>query len=218
MKRIQKIAIISSYIRGDEKEIDHFLRSKIKDYDLIMAADGGLDHAIRCKIECDLILGDFDSISKIPTKEDFPNSEIIRLPIKKDFTDLQFALDKAIEYRPERITILGGIGGQTDHTISNIQSMVGAYEECHQIKMVDPYETIHIQGPGQVSYPAPAEGSRFSVLAIGGPAQGVTLKGGAYEVENLELLSYFPLGVSNVSLGKDLYVKLDSGFVAVITH
>lgn len=218
MKKIEKIAIITSYIRGSEDEIDKLFKSEMENSDLIIAADGGLDHAVKHNIDCDIILGDFDSISSPPTQEEFPDATIIELPVRKDVTDLQFALDTAIEYKPQRITILGGIGGQTDHTIGNIQSMAGAYEECENIKMIDPMETIYVQGRGKVTYPAPPKDSRFSVLALGGNAKGVTIKGGSYELDNSELLASFPLGVSNVSIGKDIFVEVKIGMVVVITH
>ena len=84
--------------------------------DYIIAADRGLAFARRYGIRPDLIVGDFDSVSR----------EIIegyrregKVPIRtynpvKDDTDTQIALEKALEAGSSRIWILGGTGTRLD--------------------------------------------------------------------------------------------------------
>ena len=90
--------------------------------DYIIAADRGLAFARRYGIRPDLIVGDFDSVSR----------EIIegyrregKVPIRtynpvKDDTDTQIALEKALEAGSSRIWILGGTGTRLDHVLGNI--------------------------------------------------------------------------------------------------
>ena len=127
-----KILIITSYI-----EHPYSLSESAAASDYIICADGGYDIAKGLGIKPDLLLGDFDSINLdvagIPD-----DIEISKFPPEKDYTDLELAINKAMEIAgsrdfsaslepsPLQIEIAGGIGGRLDHTIANIQ-LLSAY-------------------------------------------------------------------------------------------
>lgn len=213
----ENIAIITSYIRGSEEKITALLGKVYDESGLIIVADGGLDHIRSRNLACDIIVGDFDSVSQKPSQEEFPEAEIIEVPVRKDFTDLHLALETALKYQPEEIRVVGGFGGQTDHTIGNIQNLCWAYESCKRIMMIDPVETLIIQGPGRKTYPEIAPGVRFSLMAIGGDIKGLTIKGASYQVDRVDIDKFFPLGCGNSGLGRKVTVELEAGMLAFIS-
>ena len=92
--------------------------------DLIIAADGGLKYCERDGIKPDIIIGDFDSSYQIPT-----GNNVMVFPVKKDDTDTLLAIKEAIRLGYNRIIISGGVGGELDHLIANIQSLIFASEK-----------------------------------------------------------------------------------------
>ena len=92
-----------------------------KTEDFVIAADGGLLTINGLGIVPDIILGDFDSLGYVPKGDN-----IIRHKVEKDDTDMMLAVEKAIELGYHNITIFGGTGGRTDHTIANLQTMLYA--------------------------------------------------------------------------------------------
>jgi thiamine pyrophosphokinase len=82
------------------------------DYDYFVAVDGGYDLLTKKKIECDLFVGDCDSIN---TDEIVAKKKIILDPIK-DETDFAYAR-RVIndEFPAAEVTVIGGTGGRLDH-------------------------------------------------------------------------------------------------------
>ena len=88
----------------------------------VIAADSGMEFLRRNEIVPQVIIGDFDSVSK-ETLEWFQKKEGIvwhRLNPQKDDTDTEFALRLAISMGAECITVLGGTGSRLDHVLGNM--------------------------------------------------------------------------------------------------
>ena len=87
-----------------------------QDGDMIIAADAGMNYCIRDNIIPDVIIGDFDSLGKIPESE-----SVITLPVEKDDTDTSFAVKYAMSKGYDKFVIFGATGGKRqDHTFANI--------------------------------------------------------------------------------------------------
>ena len=95
------------------------LETAIPENALIIAADSGYDNAklLGYAERCDYIVGDFDSTKE---KAFCSRAKIVRVPAEKDETDTQLALDIAIENGADDISIVGGLTGRLDHTLSNV--------------------------------------------------------------------------------------------------
>ncbi len=176
----------------------------------IICADGGYDRLHAKNITPDLIIGDFDS------SEYIPSGNVKRFPVKKDDTDTLLAIKEAIALGFDTIYVFGGMGGQLDHTIANLQSLIFArqssvnailygYGQCAAV--IDGKSSLNFKGK---------ENGRLSVFAVGSDALGVSVKGAEYEAEGITLSPTFPLGVSNSFVGKDVQISLSSGHLLVI--
>ena len=77
---------------------------------LIIAADGGLDHARAAGLDPDVLVGDLDSISALGLAWATEHVEVVRHPVDKAATDTELAIAHAATYEPSRILLVAGPG------------------------------------------------------------------------------------------------------------
>lgn len=189
----------------------HGLAEPICAEDYIIAADGGLRHCEALGITSDLILGDFDSLGHIPQKAAV-------YPVEKDDTDSMLAIRQGLEKGFARFLLYGAMEGpRLDHTVANLQSLNFLADRGARGYLVGKTQIATVVKNGVISFPAEAEGI-VSVFCMGENAQGVTLRGLKYPMENGELTASFPLGVSNRFLGKAGEISAQQGALLVIYH
>ena len=83
---------------------------------LVIAADGGLRHLEAQGLTADLIVGDFDSLGRVPEGDN-----ILRHPVEKDDTDMLLAVRTGLDRGYRVFVLYGGLGGRLDHTYANLQ-------------------------------------------------------------------------------------------------
>ena len=93
----------------------------------IIAADAGYNALANAGIAPNLIVGDFDSLGKVPSV-----GEIVMHEPEKDDTDMLLAVREALSRDAEHIVIFGGMGGRPDHEYANLQTL--AYIANHRAK------------------------------------------------------------------------------------
>ena len=90
-------------------------------------------------------MGDCDSMTLQELEWAHENGiPIQRFPIEKDATDMQLALDIAIQRKKIKIAILGGIGGRMDHTLANLFLLLYAHHKGAEVKLIDPWHEISL--------------------------------------------------------------------------
>lgn len=178
---------------------------------LVIAADKGY---IRCEelgITPDIVLGDFDSA---PVPPSCLSPQIF--PVLKDDTDSMLAIKEAINQGCSHITIIGATGGRLDHTYANIQCLAYIAKQGCTGKIVDSQNTIMLVQEG-----CPLVISKFdgylSLFAYTPTVKGVTITGALYSVDNIELTTSFPLGISNKITAQHSKISCTSGMLLVIT-
>ena len=186
---------------------------KISARDLVIAADGGYTKIQKAGLRADVLVGDFDSIGAFPKHG---NADLIvrRLPREKDQTDTMAALEYGLERGFDRFHIYGGTGGRLDHTLANIQSLSfllknGARGYLHDVG------SVATAFKGEIWLAARRRGV-ISIFALGGPAEGVWLRGLKYELANERLSCDFPLGVSNEFTGLPVQIKVKRGILLAV--
>lgn len=185
------------------------LRSRPREEDFVIAADGGYRYCLAEKLKVDLLLGDFDSLGQVP---DFDSVE--RVPVEKDDTDTMLALKKGLALGYRSFRIYGGTGGRLDHTLANLQSLlyltahgaIGWLYDRNFVYSAIKNETVTLRGK---------EDAILSVFAMDGPAKGVTIHGAKYSLENAELRPDFPLGVSNHFLDGEVRITVKDGTLVI---
>jgi len=191
----------------------------IPDDAVLLAVDGGLDHALAAGLEPSGLIGDLDSITDEGLTWAARNAEITRHPTDKEQTDTELALALAVTMDPAHLTLIGG-GDRLDHTIAGIGAL-GA-PALTSIPTLDAWWAgQHIQvvhGPGKATLRL-VSGSTMSLLAMHGPCAKVTLTGTRWELDDVDLDPVVGLGVSNEVPGGDevtqVEVSLSGGILTI---
>ena len=174
--------------------------------DFIIAADKGLLTLGKLGIKPDVIIGDFDSLGFVP------DGNVIKLPVRKDKTDVGYAADLAFDKGFREFFIYGAFGGLADHTVANIQIAANVSAKGGRAYLIGDKQTAVCVTNGGINL---CGKGRLSVFAFGGKATGVTIKDAEYTVENAELSPLFPLGVSNRQKG-GAAISVKSGTLLII--
>jgi len=185
-----------------------------------VAADGGIRHAHRVDRDPDVLIGDLDSV--LPedlARADAGPTEVLRHPVDKDATDLELALDlvrarTAGDRSPVDVLIIGGHGGRTDHLLANL--LLLSSERYRGLRFTAWWgaDVLHVVRDtvtltGRV-------GSTVSLLAVHGPARGVTTHGLHFALSDADLAPGSSLGVSNRLLTSPATVSVREGVLAAL--
>ena len=183
--------------------------------DHIVAADGALDRAVACGIKVSTLIGDLDSLAD-PSHldEQFPDMEILRYPQDKDWTDLELAIDWALEQSPSTICIYGALGGRIDHTMANLSLLEKGLHSGIPIELVSANESVQLL-QGTLTLEAAAIGDRVSLLPISLFCT-VSTMGLKYPLNSEKLFRAQGRGISNVVAATPASVIVESGVLAVV--
>ena len=180
--------------------------------DLVIAADGGYTSLTERNIRCDVLIGDMDSLSDVPT-----GVKLIKHPSEKDETDtyLAYLHGKSLGY--SNFEIYGGVGGREDHTFANYCLLAKIREDgCRATLFGNKTKCLVIKNESVKL--AEREGDYISVFALGGTAEGVTIKGLYYEIQNSRLTYDFPLGVSNRFTSSEAEISVARGVLLIMAN
>ncbi len=179
-----------------------------KQNSLIIAADGGLKHIEALKP--DITVGDFDSLGFVPKGEN-----VITLPVKKDITDMQYAVELGIEKGCKTFVLYGGTGGRPDHTFANYALLCALAQKGLTGYLIgDGYVTTALNN-SSIKLPNRESGT-VSVFSAENVSNGVTIKGLEYTLNDAELHFNNPLGVSNAFVGKESEISVKNGTLLVM--
>ncbi len=172
--------------------------------DYIIAADGGLRHTQALGLVPNAILGDFDSLGYIPQA-----SQVF--PVEKDDTDAMLAVRHALSMGCRELILYGGLDGERlDHTIANFQTLQFAADHGATAYLVGEKYLVTVLKNEKIAF-APTATGILSLFCLGTDAEGVTIQGLQYPMENGRFCSGFPLGVSNHFIGKPCEISVKNG-------
>ena len=181
-----------------------------EDGDFLIAADGGYARVEAAGLKPDLVIGDFDSLGRIPNTD-----RVVTLPTVKDVTDTWAAITMGKERGYRRFHLYGCTGGRIDHTLANVQSLAALAEAGMEGVLVDRSQMLTAISCGTLCFDTAASGY-LSVFSFSDRCTGVTLRGLKYELEDAQLTSSFPLGVSNEFIGAPASVTVQCGTAVVV--
>ena len=188
--------------------------------DIIIAADGGARHCQRLGVHPDIVIGDFDSLSLTELNAlESAGVQIVRYPTRKDFTDLELALQYALQLEALEILIFGALGLRWDQTLANLLLLASPELQCSQVRLFDGPQEIFLVCSQRPSVITGQPGDTVSLIPVGGDAQGVSTQGLEYPLNDETLVFSAARGVSNVLLGASASVLLRQGLlICVVIH
>ena len=182
------------------------------DADVYIAADGGLREMRKRGITPDLLIGDLDSLGGAP--EGVP---LIRLPVKKDVTDLDAAIGEGLARGCDTFELYGVLGGRPDHSYANISLIARLAKRGIRAVLHGAGYSIEAVCCGALSLPARETGT-VSVFSFTDRSEGVTIRGLQYPLDNAALTADFALGVSNAFTGQAAEISVREGILIVMTE
>lgn len=183
---------------------------------VIIAADGGANHCLRLGIQPDILIGDLDSINSDSHADlEAAGIHIIRYAENKDETDLELAINYAVEHGATRITLYGILGGRWDMSFANVMLLAAPKYAAIEFHVISVSLQIFILRDGQTATLFGNPGDIVSVLPFGGDALGIRYSGLAWSLDHGNLNTGSPIGVSNRMLEKEATITLESGTLII---
>jgi thiamine pyrophosphokinase len=175
----------------------------VEDEATIIAADSGLDHAVRLGLSPTALVGDLDSISANGRMWAYAHDVAIRqLPRDKDATDTELALAQAATVDGATdLLLLGGAGDRLDHTLGALIALgAPALAALGSVRALLGETRVHVLHPGRsVALVAETSATTFSVFALHGPCRGVDVRDARWPLRDADLEPGSALGVSNLT-------------------
>lgn len=194
----------------NDGDIDAF---SLPEPDFVICADAGYVYALRYGFEVDCLMGDFDTLGRLPEAERV--KEILKFKCEKDDTDTMLAARLAVERNFDRIYIFGALGGRFDHTFSNIQTLNFIASHKKQGIIISENEYITVLCEGSYTFEK-KDGYSFSAFSLSDNTEGVCEKGYKYPLENAALSYDFPLGVCNEILSEKAEISFSKGRLLIV--
>ena len=177
-----------------------------EDEEILIGVEDGAFHALKHNLNLDLVIGDFDSLDEMKQKVLFHKvKNIIKYPMKKDYTDTYLALKEALKYNPDLVIIYGGIGERFDHTYANLLLL-----KLGRIVCLTNTQKIYVLDPGE--YDIKNHFKTISFFALE-DVETLTLKGFLYDLKGYDLAIDDPLCISNEGSGK---LSFSAGLLLVV--
>jgi thiamine pyrophosphokinase len=197
---------------------EHFCGER---FDLVIAVDGGYRSLASIGRHPDLVVGDFDSLGFVPEGND-----VLRFPVEKDASDMELALQGAIRGGCDELVFYGALSQRLDHTLANIQLMVGCARRglrmfgigpdfCLAVLDADGQSTLSFDAFDETLLPKAAYGDFISVFSYGGTAKGVCEVGLKYPLDQAAVRDDVSLGLSNEFTGAASCVSVAEGTLIV---
>ncbi|MBU6242162.1 MAG: thiamine diphosphokinase [Acidobacteria bacterium] len=186
-------------------------------FDLVVAADSGVDSAFALGLVPDVVIGDLDSVSAggLARVREL-DVAVIQSPTNKDLTDTELALAHLVTIGARHATVLSPGGGRLDHAHGLLAALANPTLSVVSIEAI--IGTAHVTVMhGADTRTIPLRGSHLAALhAMNGMAHGVTTVGFRWNLSHEDLAPWVSRGVSNEMVAPSAEVSLDRGTLIVV--
>jgi thiamine pyrophosphokinase len=183
--------------------------------DYFICADGGTRHAVSLNVQPHLIIGDMDSADEDQLQAF--QKEGVRVQLfshDKNETDLELALHRAIDLKPQQILILGALGGRLDQTLGNLALLTDARLAAFHVRLDDGVEEVFLCRD-QVKVRGKS-GDLVSLIPRLGAVSGIQTKNLKWPLRNETLYPDKTRGISNEMLGDTASISIGSGLLLIV--
>ena len=191
--------------------------------DLVICADGGLNHAAALGLEPTLIVGDLDSATPDRVAAVLAAPErytVVRYRHETKLeTDAELAVLAALDAGATRLVITGALGGRWDHSLANVLLLAHPRLAGRDAVLVTADTEVRLlRGPATAPLPG-APGDLVSLLALSPTVACITTAHLRWPLAAEPLHLGFGRGVSNELEAAPARVTLTAGdLLAVVTH
>ncbi len=190
-------------------------RALVKPDDVLICADGGARHALALGLTPHLAIGDMDSATKDEMRElKKANVPIELYPRDKNETDMELALQRALERNPSSIIVIGALGGRLDQTLGNIALLSDSRLSVLDPRLDDGVEEVFFcRGRSKVEG---RSGDLVSLIPWRGNVEGIRTEGLKWPLRAETLHPEKTRGISNEMIGDVAAIQIESGLLLVI--
>lgn len=181
----------------------------------IIACDGGVKHCRAMMIMPNIMVGDFDSANK-EDAEFFENLGVLKekFPVRKNETDMEIAINMAIDKNSTEIYIVGGLGRRFDHSLANVHILLRPVRLGIRTCLLDEHNIItlvedNIDIVGE-------KGQTVSLIPLTTEVKGINTKNLDYALTNATMEIGHSLGVSNVMTDDIATISVGEGVLILI--
>ena len=194
------------------------LRQLAGECDHVVAVDRGLDALLSARLDCDVYIGDADTVSDagralVDAATDF---EVERHDPYKDYTDLALALDSVRRRWPgAEVVATCATGGRPDMALS-VLGLLASYDDA-PVWICEDETTARILHAGESWTIQGAEGKTFSIIAIA-PETEISEHGLEWELDHSQLALLADTGISNIVRGTAVITVHQGTAIAYLLH
>lgn len=165
--------------------------------DYVVAADGGAHHALALGCRLNAVVGDLDSLDpELAERLAETGVELVRYPMTKNQTDLELAIEFALQQGVEEVLLLGAVGGRLDQTLANLL-ILAQREWPVPLTIIEGNQSAQLLRPGKTLTLQARPGDTVSVLPVSDTVTGITYTGMRYPLVNATLHLGSTRGISN---------------------
>ena len=180
--------------------------------DVFICVDGGMKQAADLKITPDVLVGDGDSGGFLFEFD----GKTVKLPVEKDVTDLQAAIDIACESACGMIYVFGALGGRQDHSLANLLLLEYAHGLGMSGLILDAQNEIRFFPGGTFEIENDLRYRFISILPLDPVLSGITLTGLKYPLKDTVLSRGDTLTMSNEFTSSTAKIEIKSGRSLII--
>ncbi len=185
-------------------------------FDVVIAADSGVDSAFALGLAPHVVIGDLDSVSDSGLRRvREAGIDVLASPTDKDLTDTELALAHLLDIGATHATLLSPGGGRLDHAHGVLSALASPVLASVSIDAV--IDTAHVTVlHGRTTRRIPKRSRLTALHAMNGLARGITTTGFRWNLIGEDLAPWVSRGVSNEMVDAEADVILDEGTLIVI--
>ncbi|WP_027487046.1 thiamine diphosphokinase [Allorhizobium undicola] len=182
----------------------------------VIAADGGMRHALPLGLKPELWVGDFDSSDDL-AQADFADIPRQTHSPRKNLTDGEIAIEEALALGARRLVLVGAMGGaRSDQALMHLILSVTLANQGLDVHLTSGEEEAWPLLAGKPLTPDLPQGSLFSVLGFS-RLEGLCIEGARYPLRDFTLPFGSSRTISNVADGA-VTLSLASGDAVLLAR
>lgn len=182
-----------------------------------IGVDRGVYHLLQLGITPKVAFGDFDSLSDTERIEALKQVEIVYpYPKEKDATDLELAIDWALQKQPANIFVFGATGGRLDHGLMNVQLLIKSVQMKVEMWLIDKQNKLTLKEPGCYDVKQTKNYHYLSFLPFSSMVEQLTIAGVKYPLQNETLALGSSLCVSNEIVANKATFSFTDGLLLIL--